>query len=169
MKVDLRQPLVLENKPLTVGQKAPDFCLAKLDNFAICDVSLEDFGKKIKIISCFPSIDTGVCDMQTKKLFSEYGNNEKIVLLNVSSDSLFAFNKWCLANEAQNTVMLSDYRDHTFAKAYGVNIKDANLIYRSIFIIDEFNFVKYIQLSKGLTDELDFVQIKQAVEKVLGN
>lgn len=169
MKVDLTKPIILENASLTVGQKAPDFCLARLEGLSICDLKLEDLGRKIKVISCFPSIDTGVCDLQTKKLLSEYGNNENIALLNVSVDLVFAFSKWCAANgnNIENIYMLSDYRDHSFAKAYGVNIKDANLIYRSLFIIDEFNFVKYIQLARGISEELNFTEIKQAIEKLL--
>ena len=167
MKVDLTKPLTLETKQIVVGQQAPDFCLAKLEQKVIEDVTLKDFGNKIKVISCFPSIDTGVCDLQTKKLHEEFGNVNNIVLLNVSADSVFAFSKWCGANDVNNIFMLSDYRDHQFAKDYGVNILHANIIYRSVFVIDEQNIVTYVQLSKGLSEPLDFYSIKQAVNKLL--
>ncbi|MDE5949751.1 MAG: thiol peroxidase [Malacoplasma sp.] len=167
MRVDLTKAITLETKKIVVGQQAPDFCLAKLDGRIIDDVCLKDFGNSIKVISCFPSIDTGVCDLQTKKLYEEYGNVEGLALLNVSADLVFAFNKWCGANNMKNIFMLSDYRDHKFAKDYGVNILHANIIYRSVFIIDQQNIVRYVQLAKGISEPLDFYSIKQAINNLL--
>ena len=167
MKVDLTKPLTLENKQIKVGEKAPDFCLARLEGFEIIDTSLSDFEGKIKVLSCYPSIDTGVCDMQTKNFYKKYNNNEKIALLNISADLLFALNRWCGANEVTNATMLSDYRTHKFAKDYGINILGADIIYRSIFIIDENNVIRYSQLAKQLSSELDFEDVDKALKLVL--
>lgn len=167
MRVDLTKPLTLENKQITVGEKAPDFCLARLEGFEIIDTTLKDFEGKVKILSCYPSIDTGVCDLQTKNFYKKHNNNEKVALLNISTDLLFALSRWCGANEITNATMLSDYRTHRFAKDYGINILGADIIYRSIFIIDENNTVRYVQLAKQLTSALDFDDVDKALQLIL--
>ena len=88
-------------------------------------------------------------------------------MLNISADLLFALNRWCGANEVTNATMLSDYRTHKFAKDYGINILGADIIYRSIFIIDENNVIRYSQLAKQLSSELDFEDVDKALKLVL--
>ncbi len=167
MKVNLKDNNELENKSLSVGEKAPEFCLARLCEKTIEDVCLSEFGKKIKIISAFPSIDTGVCDLQAKNFIEKYSNIDNLVLINVSADLPFAFMKWCANNNASNLVMLSDYRDHSFAKSYGINIKGANLCYRTIFILDADNNIIYKQHSKVLGEHLDYDDIDNFLKSVL--
>lgn len=105
--------------------------------------------------------------MQTKNFYKKYNNNEKIALLNISTDLLFALGRWCGTNEVTNAIMLSDYRSHKFAKDYGINILGADIIYRSVFVIDENNVVRYLQLAKQLSSELDFEEIDKALKLVL--
>lgn len=167
MKINLLEDIKLENEPLKIGQKAPEFCLAKLDGRTIDDVHLSDLGNKIKIISTFPSIDTGVCDLQTKLFYEKYKNNSSITIVNVSADLPFAFKKWCVNNNIDNLIMLSDYRDHSFAKAYGINIHGANLIYRSVIILDQNNNIVYTQYAKEIPTPLDFEDIEIALKNIL--
>lgn len=156
--------LKLEMKKLEVGQIAPDF---KLTNINLDDVSLKDFSdKKYKIISTFPSINTSVCNMQTKKFNEEFSKNENLVILNVSCDLPFAFKDWCAANNLENVIGLSDYKNHNFGKSYGVNIVDFDLLYRSVFILDENNKIIYIQFAKVISDELNFDEIKNFIKNL---
>lgn len=156
--------LKLELKKLEVGQIAPDF---KLTNINLDDVSLKDFSdKKYKIISAFPSINTKVCDMQTRKFNEEFSKNKDFVILNVSCDLPFAFKDWCAANNLENVIGLSDYKDHNFGKSYGINIVDFNLLYRSVFILDENNKIIYIQFAKVISSELNFEEIRNFINSL---
>lgn len=156
--------LKLEIKKLEVGEIAPDF---RLTNENLDDVSLKDFAdKKYKIISTFPSINTSVCNKQTKTFNEEFSNNKDIVILNVSCDLPFAFKDWCASNNLENVIGLSDYKNHNFGKNYGINIVDFDLLYRSVFILDENNKIIYIQFAKVISDELDFNEIRNFVNSL---
>ena len=103
-----------------------------------------------------------------KLFFSKFGNDNRIYLINVSADLMFAQLRWCNANNAQNSIMLSDYKTHQFAKDYGINIKGANLVYRSLFILDQNNVIKYIQLASEVKANLDYDAVESAVKQILG-
>lgn len=167
MKINLKDKLELEGKRLSVGDQAPDFTLAKLVEKTIDDVTLKEFGNKIKVISVFPSIDTGVCDIQTKKFIEKYSNINNLVLINVSGDLPFAFAKWCANNNAENLVMLSDFRDHSFAKSYGLNVKGANLCYRALIVLDENNKVLYAQYPEYLPNHLNYDDIDNFLKNII--
>lgn len=168
MQTSLIENVKLEDKPLKVGDIAPDFCLSKIENRIVYDVRLSDFkNNTYKLISTFPSIDTGVCDLQTKKFNQMYGNRDDITLINVSTDLPFAFKKWCELSNNPNMIMLSDYKDHSFAKAYGINVVGANLIYRSFFILDKDNKILYIQHAKAIPEHLNYEEIEQFLKNLL--
>lgn len=170
MSVNLMdENLKLEGDRLEVGQAAPNFKLTTIEEKTIKEFSLEDFEDKIKIISTFPSIDTSVCDFQTKRFIEKYSSNENLKLINVSSDLPFAFSKWCSINEVnnKNVYMLSDYRTHQFAKDYGINILGADLTYRAIFILDKDNTVLYIQYAKKVPEHLNYEEIEEKLKMIL--
>ncbi len=161
----ISEKLKLENKKLLVGEKAPDF---RLTNKDLDDVSLSDFAnRKIKIISCFPSIDTGVCEAQTKKFNELFSGNSDVVVLNVSADLPFAQGRWCGNSGLDNVITLSDYKNHSFAKDYGVHIANFCLIYRSVFVLDENNKIAYVQFAKSITEPLNFDEIKDFVNTLI--
>lgn len=156
--------LKLQNRQLKVGENAPNFVLT---NNNLDDVTLNDFAdKKIKIISCFPSINTGVCDLQTKKFNELFKDNKDVVVLNVSMDLPFAQSQWCANNGLDNVITLSDYKTHQFAKDYGVHIADFCLTYRSIFIIDQNNKIVYIQFAKRIGEPLNFDEVELFVNNM---
>lgn len=157
------EELVLEDLPIQIGEQAKDFVLS---DFTLNDVKLSDFENKYKIISCFPSIDTGICDIQTKTLIEKIKNKKDAVLLNVSMDLPFAFKRWCNDESYDNIYLLSDYKTHQFAKDYGIHIKYFNLCYRSIFILDKDNKIVYKQLSKKIGQALEFNEILEFIEKI---
>lgn len=161
MNIDIiNQKLELENSQLKIGEKIPNFVLSKLKGTVIKDVTLDDLGNKIKIFSTFPSIDTGVCELQTRNFNKEFANHEKFTLVNVSADVPFAYAKWCAAENIENLLMLSDYKYHKFGKDFGINIKDVNLLYRTVFVVDENNNLIYIQYAKKITDSLNLDDVK---------
>ncbi len=123
----------LIGEKLVKGQQAPDFVLIDKDGN---EKTLKDYKNKIKVISCFPSIDTGVCDAQTKHFAKEYENDKDVIVLNVSVDLPFAFDRWCSSNQI-NMVALSDYRTNQFGKDYGILMDPYMTLYRSVFVVDK--------------------------------
>ncbi|WP_052664034.1 redoxin family protein [Mycoplasmoides alvi] len=112
-----------------------------------------------KIISCFPSIDTGICDTQTKSLY-ELIKEKQISLINVSVDLPFALGRWCISNELPNINLYSDYLGMNLGHELGIIIDNANLLYRSLFILDENNKIVYFQLADKVSSALNFDEIK---------
>lgn len=157
-------PITLVGPQLNVGDKAPDFTLAKsLGEYT----SLNDFAGKIKLISVIPSIDTGVCDAQTRR-FNEAAAalGDKVAVLTVSVDLPFAQARWCGASGVDQVVMLSDYKDNNFGLAYGVLIKEFALDMRSIFVIDENNVIQYVEYLSEMTEHPNYDAAIEAVKKL---
>lgn len=155
--------LILENKPLNVGDTLKDFVLT---DFTLNDMCLKDFEGKYKIFSTFPSIDTGVCDIQTKNLIEKVKQLDNVVLINVSMDLPFAFKRWCNNTNYENVYLLSDYKTHNFAKDCGLHINFFNLIYRALFIVDKNNKVIYMQKSNKIGEPLNFDEIYKEIESL---
>ncbi|KFB07200.1 thiol peroxidase [Malacoplasma iowae] len=160
-----KETLEFENVLLKEGDTLKDFSLS---DFTLNDLSLSDFEGKIKLFSTFPSIDTGVCDLQTKELMKMVSKLDNVVLINVSMDLPFAFKRWCNNESYENVFLLSDYKTHNFAKNCGLHIKYFNLIYRAFFIVDKDNKVTYLQRSKKIGESLDFEEIKKEIKKIGG-
>ena len=158
-------PFTLIGPELRVGDKAPDFCV--VDN-GLAPTTLSSFAGKIKIISSVPSIDTPVCDTEVRKFNQGAallpGN---VVVLTVSADLPFAQKRWCGAAGIDKVVMLSDYRDRSFATAYGVLIKELLLLTRAIFIVDADDVIRYIQIVPEVTSEPDYDAVIAAARKLL--
>jgi thiol peroxidase len=158
-------PITLVGPELKPGDKAPDF---KLSKSLLETASLADFAGKIKLISVVPSIDTGVCDAQTRRFNEEAARlGDKVVVLTVSVDLPFAQARWCGAAGVDRVVMLSDYKDNNFGKAYGVLIKEFALDYRSIFVIDENDTIRYVEYVREMTEHPDYDAALAAVRELL--
>ncbi|MBD5446039.1 MAG: thiol peroxidase [Mycoplasma sp.] len=167
MNIDIiNDKLELENEQMKIGDKIPNFTLSKLENTVIKDVTLNNLENKIKIFSTFPSIDTGVCELQVKNFNQEFSNHEKFMLINVSADLPFAFSKWCAGENIENLILLSDYKNHKFGKDFGINIKNVNLLYRTVFVTDKNNVLIYIQYAKKLSDSLDLNDLRDFLKKL---
>lgn len=157
-------PITLIGPELKVGDKAPDF---KLNKDLLTEVSLADFKGKIKLISVVPSLDTGVCDAQTKRFNEEAANlGDNVVVLTVSVDLPFAQSRWCGANNVDRVVTLSDYKTNHFGEAYGVLIKEFRLNMRSIFVVDENDTIRYVEYVKEMTDHPDYEKALEAVKSL---
>ena len=153
-------PLTLVGPELKAGDKAPNFQVLGGD---LSTVTLDNSKGKTRLISVVPSLDTPVCDMQTKR-FNEEASKlpSDVVVLTVSVDLPFAQARWCGAAHADKIKTLSDHRDTSFGKAYGVLIKELRLLSRSIFVIGADDKIKYVEYVKEITQHPNY-------EKALGS
>ena len=158
-------PITLIGPELKVGDQAPDF---KLNKNLLETVSLKDYAGKVKLISVVPSIDTGVCDAQTRRFNEEAaGLGEGVVVLTVSADLPFAQARWCGAAGVDRVVMLSDYKDNSFGKAYGVFIEQFALDMRAIFVLDANDKIAYVQVLGEMTEHPNYEAAIAAVKSLL--
>lgn len=158
-------PVTLVGPELKVGDKAPDF--AVVDN-AMGTVSLANYRGQVKIVSAVPSLDTPVCDTETRRFNQEAAALPgDVVLLTVSADLPFAQKRWCGAAGIDRVITVSDYRDRSFANAYGVLIDELKLLSRSIFVIDRDDVIRYIQHVPEVTQEPDYDAVLRAARELL--
>lgn len=155
-------PITLIGPELKVGDQAPDF---KINKDLVTESSLADFAGKIKLISVVPSLDTGVCDAQTRRFNEEAGKlGDNVVIITVSVDLPFAQARWCGAAGVDKVVTLSDYKNHSFGEAYGVYIKELGLLMRSIFVVDADNQIKYVEYLQEMTEHPNYENAIAAVQ-----
>ncbi len=158
-------PLTLVGKERKAGDIAPEFEV--LDN-DLSPVKLSSFRGRVCIISTVPSLDTPVCDMETRRFNEEAGNlGDDVVILTISMDLPFAQKRWCGAAGVEKVITLSDHREAGFGKAYGVLIKELRLLARAVFVVDREGIIQYVQLVKELTEEPDYGAVLDAVNKLV--
>jgi thiol peroxidase len=154
-------PLTLVGKELKVGDLAPDFEV--LDN-DLAPVQFSSFRGKICVISSVPSLDTPVCDMETRRFNEEAGKlGANTQILTLSMDLPFAQKRWCGAAGVDKVITLSDHRDASFGTAYGALIKELRLLARIVFVVDGEGVIRYIQVVKEQTEEPDYDAVLEAV------
>lgn len=155
-------PLTLIGKELKCGDKAPDFCVI---NGELKPVKLSDFSNEIVIISSVPSLDTPVCELQTKK-FNQEASKLKAKILTISMDLPFAQNRFCKSFNINNILLLSDYKDREFANAFGLLIKELGLLARAVFIIDKKGIIAYKQIVSEVTNEPNYDDVIAEAKKI---
>ena len=157
-------PLTLVGDEVKVGDPAPEVEL--LDN-DLKPVKLSSYRGKVLIIASVPSLDTPVCDLETRRFNDEAANlGPDIEILTISMDLPFAQKRWCGAAGVKRLRTLSDHREATFGQAYGVLIKELRLLARAVFIIDREGTVQYEQLVKEVTSEPNYEEVLQALGKM---
>lgn len=140
----VNNPVTLLGNEVKVGDKAPNFTVLGND---LKPVSLNDYKGTVRIISAVPSLDTGVCDQQTRKFNTEAAKLDNVKVLTISVDLPFAQKRWCGASGLDNVITLSDHRELSFGNAYGVVMKELRLLARSVFVVnsnDEVVYVEYV-------------------------
>jgi thiol peroxidase len=148
------EPVTITGNETKAGQTAPDFTLTGV---TLEPVKLSDFKDKIKIISVFPSIDTGVCALQTKRFNKEAAKlGDDIVILCISKDLPFAQSRFCGAEGIENVITLSDYKDNDFGEKYGFLLKELGLLTRGVIVVDRDNVVQYVEYVKEIAEEPDY-------------
>ena len=159
------EPLTLLGEQIKIGEPAPDFEALAND---LSPVKFSSFRGKVCIISSVPSLDTAVCDTMTRRFNQEAGNlGDDVVVLTVSMDLPFAQERWCGAAGVKNVQTLSDHRDASFGKAFGVLIKELRLLARAVFVVDKKGVVRHIQIVDELTNEPDYEAALKAAKELV--
>jgi thioredoxin-dependent peroxiredoxin len=157
-------PLTLVGDEIKAGVKAPD--VEVLDN-ELAPVKISSFDGKIVVVSSVPSLDTPVCDTETRRFDDEISKLDfDVEILTISMDLPFAQKRWCGAAHAKKVKTLSDYRDASFGTSYGVLIKELRLLARAVFVLDKGRIVRYVQLIKEITNEPDYNEVLSAVKEL---
>ena len=138
---------------LKAGDKAPDF--HAVDD-SLKPVDLSATGKGVRIFSVVPSLDTPVCDAQTKRFNEEAGKLPNVSIYTVSMDLPFAQKRWCGAFGVDHVKMVSDHRDGSFGQSYGTLIKDLRIMSRAIFVVDKDDTVRHVEYVKEVADHPNY-------------
>lgn len=144
----------LSGQEVKVGDQAPDFRVVNND---LQPVTLADYRGKVKILLSIPSLDTGVCDQETRRFNEEAaGLGDNVVVLAVSMDLPFAQKRWCSAAGVDRVETLSDHREASFGRAYGVLMEDLRLLARAVFVVDADDRVTYVEYVPEVSSLPDF-------------
>ncbi|WP_026960774.1 thiol peroxidase [Alicyclobacillus herbarius] len=148
------KPVTLIGPQIQVGQKAPNFEVLAND---LSPVTLADSKGKVRIISVVPSLDTGVCDAQTRRFNEEAsGLGDNVVVLTISADLPFAQKRWCAAAGVDRVQTLSDHREMSFGTAYGTYMKELRLECRAVFVVDSNDTVTYVEYVPEVTQHPNY-------------
>ena len=161
-------PLTVIGKKLQAGDKAPNFVAAD-SLFSPKMVSFAETGGKVRLISVIPSLNTGICDAQTRRFNEEIGKyGDKVAGYTVSVDLPIAQASWCEATGIENIKMLSDYREMSFGAAYGTYIKELRIEQRSVFIVDANDTIRYAEYVPQIGQHPDYEAALTALKQVVG-
>jgi thiol peroxidase len=153
-------PLTVLGPELKVGDKAPDASLLK----GLEEVKLSSTGGAVRLLSVVPSLDTGICDAQTRRFNEEAANLSGVKVFTISMDLPFAQGRFCTTAGIENLTCLSDHRSAEFGEKYGVLIKELRLHARTIFVIGKDDTIKYIQRVPEVAQEPNFDEALAAVK-----
>jgi thiol peroxidase len=145
--------------PLAVGDMAPDFVLL---NTSLDEVSLSSYESKVRIIATVPSLDTPVCQQETKRFNEEVAGNDAVEVMVVSADLPFAQKRWCGSESIENVTALSCHRSAAFGEAYGVQIASGPLegcLARAVFVIDASGQLTHVEYVTEVADQPDFAAV----------
>jgi len=157
-------PLTLLGNQVKVGEPAPDFEVLAND---LSPVKLSGFRGKVCVICSVPSLDTPVCDTQTRKFNEQAASlGDDVVVLTISMDLPFAQQRWCGSANAEYVQTLSDHRKAEFGNGFGVLIKELRLLARTVFVVDKAGIIRYIEIVDELTNEPDYEATLKAVREV---
>ncbi|MDW7661265.1 MAG: thiol peroxidase [Bacillota bacterium] len=170
MEVNMRNQITSGGNPVTllgeeikVGAKAPDFIAMNTD---MSPFKFSELDKKIKIISVVTSTDTRICEFQTIRFNEEATKHPDVVILTISMDLPFAQKRFCAANDIENSLVVSDYRDHDFGMKYGFLVKETKLLARGIVVVDEEGIVRYVEYVSEIGSHPDYDKVLDFLEKM---
>lgn len=147
------KPVTLLGNEVKVGDQAPDFKVLAND---MSEVTLADTKGSVRLIAAVPSVDTGVCDAEVRRFNEEASKLDNVKVLTISVDLPFAQKRWCAAAGIENVQTLSDHRELSFGKAYGVAIEELRLLARSVFVIDSSDKVTYVEYVSEVTSHPNY-------------
>jgi len=157
-------PVTLIGNDVKIGDSAPDCTLTAND---LSDFQLSSLKGKKVILSVVPSLDTAVCDLQTKRFNQEAANlGSEVAIITISMDLPFAQKRWCGATGSDQIQTVSDHRDAAFGEAYGVLVKGLRILTRAIFVVDAEGVLQYKQIVGEITNEPNYEEVLEAVKKL---
>lgn len=157
-------PVILVGSEVKVGQTALDFKAQKTD---MSDYTLTSSSGKTRIILSVPSLDTAVCDLETRRFNQEAAKIPNVEIICVSMDLPFAQKRWCGAANVDKVITVSDHRDGSFARNYGVMISGGpldRLMARAIFVVGPDNKVKYAEYVKDIAEQPNYEAVIAAAK-----
>ncbi len=158
-------PLTLRGSTIQEGQTAPDYTVVDKH---LSPVKLSDFSGKTIVISSVPSLDTGICDKQTRRFNDEATKlGKNVVVLTISMDLPFAQSRWCQVAGVKRVKTLSDYRMADFGMKYGLLIMELRLLARAVIVVDRGGVIRYKQIVPEITNEPDYDAAITCVKKLL--
>ncbi len=158
------KPYSLVGPELRINDKAPDFQLTDIN---LNRVTLSDSKGKIRLLSVVVSLDTPVCDDQTRRFEEEASRQRDVAIYTISMDLPFAQARYCSARDIKNLRTLSDYRKASFGRDYGVLIKELRLLSRAIFVIDGDDVIRYVEYVKEATRHPDYDKALEALSRLV--
>ena len=160
-------PLTLAGEEVKAGQQAPDFTVYYFEG-GLKPIKLSDLKGKPSFISVVPSLDTPVCQIQTKKFNEQLAAlGDRVNALTVSRDLPFAMNRFCGAESIKNMKVGSDYKDRSFGTAYGMQIDELQLLARGVFVLDANGKVVYAETVKEVASEPNYEPAIAALKGLL--
>lgn len=147
---------------LKVGEKAPNFSVV---DSSLQAVDLAGTGRGMRIFSVVPSLDTPVCDAQTKRFEEESGKLDGVKIYTISMDLPFAQKRWCGNFGINNVTMLSDHRSGSFGEQYGTLIPDVRIESRAIFVVDDTDTLRHVEYVKAVGDHPDYEAALEAAKQ----
>src|SRR5581483_2344359 len=154
-------PMTLLGPELKAGDKAPEF---EVVSDTLKPVTLETTGRNVRIFSVVPSLDTPVCDAQTKRFNEEAAKLTNVDIYTVSMDLPFAQKRWCGNYGVDKVKMLSDHKTGSFGENYGTLIKELRIESRAIFVVDADNQLRYVEYVKEVGDHPDYEKALEAAK-----
>lgn len=158
-------PVTLLGKEIKTGDKAPEFTAIKTDN---SNITLGDLQNKIKIISVVPSVDTGVCELQTinfNETATELG--EDVIVVTISMDLPFAQKRFCGAHGINDSIVVSDHKDASFGLNYGFLMEESRLLSRGVVIIDRKDIVQYVEYVSETSNHPNYDKAIEEAKKLV--
>ncbi len=158
-------PLTLIGPELRAGDRAPGF---QVRDQNLQPFSLQDTKGKIRLLSAVPSLDTAVCDAETRRFNVEAAKlGDRVEIITLSVDLPFAQKRWCAAAGIDKIKVVSDYYDRSFSQAYGTLIKELHLSSRAVFVVDDQDIIRYVEYVPEVTNEPDYDRALAAVKALL--
>jgi thiol peroxidase len=158
--------LKVDGKALKPGDKAPEVTLHT--GFLAGSAMLASTAGKVRLISVVPSIDTSVCDAQTRRMNVEADSlGENVVVVTVSADLPQAQKRWCGAAGVERVLMLSDYMNMPFGEAYGTAVPELGVDQRAIFVVDTNDMIRYVEYVPGIGQHPNYDAALAAVRALI--
>ncbi len=159
------KPVTLFGTTVSVGDKAQDF--SAIDG-TLKTIKLSDYKGKAKLISIFPSIDTGICSIQTRKFNQEAAKfSADVAFIAISADLPFALKRFCGAEGIDNFIALSDHKEMDFGNKYGLHINELRLLSRAVVVIDANDVVRYVEVVPEIGHEPNYEKAINALKDIV--